>query len=230
MLLELITATLVCQLCMWQEDRPKDKPAHPAVAAVISPIENDRRIARWLIGDVRGMIDCSQLLMERSSNETVKQFAQKIINEHKDCLAQLERYKNTSDPASPGRGNAPVSRLENTTIDPAKSAVLAKDEGGQQRDGKIIYRAADFLEVKEDVCEKMRDLMMKEFKQIPASEVDAVFLKHAVMCHEAMIASCNAVTPCASSELRSYLTQGTTKMKDHLNEVRKLSSQLVTAK
>ena len=230
MLLDMITVALLFQPCIWQDERPRDKPADSVAQFVISPAENDRRIARWLIGDVRGMIECSQQLVERSSNETVKQFAQKIINDHKECLAQLERFKGTADPAAPSRGNAPVSRLENTTVDPAKSAVLTKDEGGQQRNGKMVYRAADFLVVKEELCEKMRDLMMKEFKQIPANEVDALYAKHAAMCHEALIASCQAVAPYASPEFKAYLNQGTTKMKEHLTEARRLSSQLVSVK
>jgi predicted outer membrane protein len=209
-----------------QDDRKQENPNDTSITRVATPVENDRRIARWLIVDVRGAIDCSQLALEKSSNENVRRFAQTMLNEHKDCLTRLEQIKGTADSPPANGSKAPVSRIENTTINPGKSAVLTKDEGGKQRDGKLIYREADFVAVKEKICERMKEVMMSEFKQIPASEFDAVYMKHMVAGHEAMIASCQAISGYASADFKASIDQNIAKAKEHLKQARLLSSQL----
>jgi predicted outer membrane protein len=204
-----------------QETRKPDAP----VIGITSPEENDKRIARWLIVDVRGIIDCSQEALTRSSNENVKNFAQTMLQDHKACLGRLEQVRGVADVKPRSESNAPVTRLENTTVQPEKSAVLTKDDG-QTRNGKIMYRVADFLVVKEALCERMKETMMKEMKQLSAAEFDEMYMKHMVMSHEMMLASCDIIAPYAQGDLKTYLQQNNEKMKDHLAKAKALCSQV----
>jgi predicted outer membrane protein len=209
--------------------RPDDKKAANDIvsaAKIISPIENDRKIAQWIMVDVQGIVDCSKQTVDRTSNETVKQFAQTMINEHKDCLSKLEQIASREDPATRSERNPPIARIEDAKVNTARSGVLAKDEGGQLRDNKWVYRPTDFVEVKKDVCEKMKEVMMKEMKQLPAAEYDSMYLKHMVAAHEAFLASCQATRSTASKEMQAHLDQNVEKLNNHLKQARELCKQV----
>lgn len=209
--------------------RTDDKKAANETAVVnkiISPMENDRKIAQWIILDVQGIVDCSKEAVDRSSNDSVKQFAKAMINEHKDCISKLEQLGSREDPATKSEKNAPVARIEDAKVNPARSAVLAKDENGQLRDRKWIYRPTDFVEVKKDICERMKALMMKEMKSMPAAEFDAMYMKHMVIGHEALLASCQATRATASAELQAHLDQNIEKLNANLKQARDLCKQV----
>ena len=195
-------------------------------SVIVSPVENDRRIARWIILDVQGIVDCSKEAVDRTTNETIKQFAQTMLTEHKDCISKLEQLSSRDGTVNKVEKNAPIARLEDAKVDPARAGILTKDEGGQLRDRKLVYRPTDFVEVKKDVCEKLKAVMMKEMKQIPANEFDAMYMKHMVVAHEAVLASCQATRSTASSELQAHLDQNIEKLNAHLNKARELCKQV----
>lgn len=198
----------------------------PLLTKIISPLENDRRITQWIILDVQGIVDCSKEAVDRSNNESVKQFAKTMMSEHKDCISKLEQLGSREDPAGKSERNPPVTRIEDAKINPAKSGVLAKDEAGQLRDRKWLYRPTDFVEVKKDICERMKALMLKEMKQLSSSEFDAMYMKHMVFGHEALLASCQATRSTASSELQAQLDQNIEKLNAHLKQARDLCKQV----
>lgn len=221
--------TLRAQETTTRSDDKKSSNESAVVSKIVTPIENDRRITQWIILDVQGIVDCSKEAMDRSSNESVKQFAKAMINEHKDCISKLEQLGSREDPATRSEKNAPVARIEEAKVNPARSGVLTKDQNGELRDRKWVYRPTDFVEVKKDICDRMKALMMKEMKSLPAAEFDAMYMKHMVFGHEAILASCQATRSTASAELQAHLDQNIEKLNAHLKQARELCKQVSTS-
>lgn len=202
--------------------RARDGDQTTSTYGIISPQENDRQIARWLITDQHAVIECSKMAQERSTNDSVKQFAQLMVTEHNSCLDKLEGIRkqaaNTSDTAPATIGNA--------RVEARRSGIVVKDEDGQQRDGKMVYHPTDFVKVKEEICNQMKTTMAKEMKALSSSEFDRAYMKHIVMGHEALLATCKAVRKTASKELQAMLDQDIEKLNGHLKQARELCDQV----
>jgi len=207
--------------------QPKDGDKNSAVG-IISPQQNDSRIARWLIIDQQAIVDCSKMAQERSTNDNVKQFAQMMVTEHNTCVDKLEAIRKATDTAtgSETRNNPVIGRTDNAVVDPKRAGVLVKDPEGKQRDGKLMYHPTDFVQVKEEVCKHMKATMAKEMKAITGSDFDRAYMMHIVAGHEAMLATCKAVRPTASKEFQAMLDQNIDKLTTHTKLARQLCDQV----
>lgn len=194
---------------------------------ILSSRENDRQIVRWLIPDQHGVIECSKLALEKSTNESVKQFARLMVTEHSSCLDKLEGIsKHSSTPGDVQQTSDTITnRKGDVKVDARRSGILIRDEG-TQRDNKIVYQPTDFVQVKVEVCDQMRALIAKEMKAMPGSEFDRAYMKHMVAGHEMNLASCKAVRKTASSELQTMLDQNIEKLNVHLKQARQLCDEV----
>jgi len=199
-----------------------------SAVGIITPQQNDSRIAHWLLIDQQAVVECSKMAQERATNENVKQFAQMMVTDHSACLDKLEAIRKATPETtgSVNRNNSIISRAENAVVDPKNAGVLIKDPEGKQRDGKLMYQPTDFVQVKEEVCKQMKATMAKEMKNITGSDFDRAYMMHIVAGHEALLASCKAVRPTASKEFQAMLDQNIEKMTTHAKQARQLCDQV----
>jgi predicted outer membrane protein len=208
-----------------QEIIKKIDPSQPAGAivvnptlngggSVLSPDENDRRIVRWLSVDHRGLLECAKFAADHSTNEAVKQFAREIAAEHEAFHHQFAAHdeKRPAD-AAPAAGNA--------------TAALVRDEG-RSRAGSVIYRPTDFVAVKEQICNDLQKIALKEMEAIKSPEFDHAFLAHMVFGHQALIASVDALDDDATKSLQPRLTSLREMLDRHLVRARELNTQVRT--
>src|SRR5262249_48624669 len=90
------------------------------------------------------------------------------------------------------------------------------------RAGRPAYMPTDFVAAKEKVCEHMRKVGSTAMKELSGDEFDNAFLKHAAMAHEAAIASIDAVSGNASSELATALKEEKEGLQKHLDAAKEL--------
>lgn len=195
----------------------------PRPAAVVSPQENDRRIVRWLTIDNRGLAECARGAADRSANPAVKQFAADVLREHEDFLKRFGPADDAETTAQPRAADAPSK--------PEQTAVLLRDDGAS-RAGAMIYRPTDFVAVKEEVCNAMKDVAEKQMESLPPQEFDRAFLAHMVFGHHALIASVDALDDTASADLKPQLGRMREMLEHHLTragELQKLTNVDTTA-
>jgi len=199
-----------------------------SAVGIISPQENDARIARWLIVDEEIIVDSCKMAQDRATNDNVKQFAQLMVTEHNSCLDKLNnlRKNHTSTTDSDNRHNPIIGRTDNTSVDPKNAGILVKDPEAKHRDGKIMYHPTDFVQVKEEICKQMKDKVAKEMKAISGSEFDRAFMMHMVAGHQAMLASCKAVRSTASKDFQAMLDQNIEKLNSHIKQAQQLCDQV----
>lgn len=178
---------------------------------IISPQENDRRIARWLAVDNDSLRGCAEMAEDRTENTRIKDLARAIVAEHKRFHERLNAFTQTT-----------ADDINNKQVPaPSKTATLLKDDG-RSRDGRVAFRPTDFLEVKETVCKELRSKAEKEFKDLKGAEFDNAFLAHMVFGHEAFIATLDAVKGDATQQLQTTLDDFRQVTDQHLKNVRNL--------
>lgn len=209
--------------------RPGDLPA----AGMISPGENDARIARWLEVDNRMVLECAKVGKERATGSEVRSFAENVTAEHQKCVDDLRRVakakKDDRVSAASGRAENERKNLGDTTPDRRRTAVLVQDQG-QSRDARMVFRPTDFVAVHEDVYKHLHNTMKKEWENVNGADFDRAFMKHQVMAHEMLLASMRSVRPTASTEMRRTLDLGIEKVQDHLKQARELCDRVCREK
>jgi len=203
---------------------------------IVSPAENDRRIARWLLLENRAILECSKEAQTRASNDNLKQFAQAMATEHEKCVNDLNNRRGTrsNDAAyAPNRNdnnrndNGDVERKNNARVrdaDTNKTAVLFKDDG-QSRGGHVMYRPTDFLAVREDVCNKTKGTMKDLWRNLSGADFDKAYVMHMVAAHECLLANLKSLRPTASQEMQAELDRGIQKTREHLDQCRQHCDQ-----
>lgn len=182
---------------------------------IISPQENDRRIARWLAVDNDSLRGCSEMAEEHSDNVRIKELARAIVADHKRFHERLNAFIQTVG----------VDGNNKSTTAPSKTATLLKDDG-RSRDGRLAFTPTDFLEVKETVCKQLMAKAEKEFKDLKGTEFDHAFLAHMAFGHEALIASVDAVNGDATQTFQTTLNEFRQVSEQHLKNVQNLRRDL----
>jgi predicted outer membrane protein len=205
-----VAAVAAVGLGLAGEDKAAPKPKVEAVSpvGVISPQENDRRIARWLVVDNDGLRGCAAMVEDHSSNVRVKEMARSIVADHKRMDARLNAFTG-------------VILEETRATEASKTATLLKDDG-RSRDNRFAFKPTDFLAVKESVCKGLRSKAEEEFKSLKGTEFDDAFLAHMVIGHEALIANIDAVRNDSTQQLQTTLDEFRDLSVQHLKNVRSL--------
>ncbi len=178
---------------------------------IISPQENDSRIARWLVVDNDAMIGCAELAENHGSNGEVKEFAHRIAVDHKRFREVFKTFTGTQLAARNGTQQAATGN----------TAALLKDDG-LSRNGRLVYRPTDFLEVKERVCNELHSKAEKEFRNLKGADFDRAFVTHMLFGHEAMVATLSTVKRDATATLQASLNEMEQMSQKHLQELRRL--------
>ena len=209
--------------------QPSDLPA----SGVISPRENDSRIARWLEVDNKMVLECAKIGKERSADPDVRAFADFVTTEHKKCVDDLQAVAKDKkdDRVSPAaaRDEGDRKTLGDTSPDRRRTAVLIQDDG-KSRASRMVFHPTDFVTVHEDVYKHLHSTMKKEWEAVSGQEFDRAFMKHQVMAHEMLLASMKSVRSNASAEMRKSLDAGIEKVTQHLKQARELCDQVCKAK
>jgi len=182
-----------------------------APVGIISPQENDRRIARWLAVDNESLRECAAMAEDRAENTRIKEMARAVVAEHKRFDERLNAFTQTTADDVNNKQTPPAS----------KTATLLKDDG-RSRDGRLAFKPTDFLTVKETVCKELRSMAEKEFKDLKGADFDNAFLAHMVFGHEALIATVDAVKGDATQQLQTTLNDFRQISEQHLKNVRNL--------
>lgn len=208
------------------QDVPKTvpDPAHPAAGAIVDPHAaatygvltpqmNDQRIARWVSVDNKSMVECAKMAESKSTNEHVRNFAKMIVADHEKAQQALDSVAAVKPEKAEDQAQRP------------STAVLVRDDG-QSRAGGLMFRPTDFVAVKEQICESMREEAKKHFEAVSGPEFDRAFFVHMMFGHQAMLATIDAVDDMATDALQPHLKALRDVSQHHLEQLRELEKQI----
>src|SRR5688572_7206241 len=95
-----LSAILAFAQVQAQQENPQRSPGGQpgATATPAQPNDGDRMLAHCLIVENRGEVELAQFVQQKSQNEEVKQFAQRMIDDHTKMLAELEKFGGAKAP------------------------------------------------------------------------------------------------------------------------------------
>ena len=191
------------------DDTPPSGTDVAKAAGVVTPAENDARILAWLKTDCDSITKCAEDAVSRASSDDVKQYAQRVVDEHKKWHQTFKDFKKNDNRTS-------------AYVPPADKTARVVQDDGASRDGRVAYSPTDFLDVKRKVCSHMEKVGEKAMKDLKGAEFDRAFIKHMEFGHEAAIASIDAVRGNASKELAENLDKAKEAMQSHLDKAKEL--------
>lgn len=202
----------------------------------------DGQIAAALIIDNQKEIALAELASQQAQNEQVKEFAQKMIEDHKQLVQQLQRYAEsagiprqqlTLDTGTSGeRSRQSTAQSEQDR----QSAQRPQDEERtprraarpelEQRQRGASQGGVDFVQLKHELANENLRSIRQDLQEKSGAEFDQCYMFGQVMAHMHMADALKVSSKHVSSELEQTLQQGLQKTKQHLEEAKQLAQQL----
>lgn len=205
----------------------------------------DGQFAACLIIDNEKEMALSELAAQQAQNEEVKQFAQRMIQEHQQLVQQLQdvaasggyqmaqltirqqgqgdRIAQERDTRTPGATRDPNARPqaqspEEATRRAARPDLEAGAAGRQQ--------GADFITIKKEIAQECLKSAQQELSEKSGAEFDQCYILGQVMAHSAMADALKVFARHASPELQPILEKGQQTTQTHLAEAKRIAEQL----
>jgi predicted outer membrane protein len=180
---------------------------------------NDRMIAECLGIGNQEEIALATLAAAKSQNPQVKQFAEKLVKDHAQALAQLERFgAQKIDLARVAEARARLqerAQPENRAADRISRQTAAREDG------------FNFIDVKRQMAQKCLQNAQREWSEKSGAEADQCFVGSQLVLHQQMIDGQEVLKQYASPELARVIDESIATTQAHLDHAKQLMKQLV---
>jgi predicted outer membrane protein len=233
-------ATLMLASVAIAQERPRVRPQEPGANPAQQNLQNlkqritanrptqgannDRMIADCLAISNQEEIALGNLAAAKSQNPQVKQFAETLVKDHNQFLAQLEKHGaqrvafsldregRRADAAAPAKPREPGAADQSNT---------AEQRTAFTQDGNL-----DFINLKRQMAEKCIENAHQGWSEKKGNEADMCFVGSQAVQHQQMINALEVLRPYASAELQPVIDQGISATKTHLAHAEKLAKEL----
>jgi predicted outer membrane protein len=207
--------------------RPREQPQQPGQpgAAATQPGAQpgartaggslDSHLAQCLTIDNQHEIAVAEIAKQRAKENEVKQFADKLIQDHTQFLQQLARFTGHQ----PGMAGGQPGEARTTERQPgaAQPGGMAQMQGGEP----------NFLAIKQQVSQKALELTKKELEKKEGLEFDKCFVGEQIGAHICVLATLEVFKDQqVSPDLRSVIDKGIQTTQEHLDHAKKLAENL----
>jgi len=206
----------------------------------------DNQLAAWLAFGNRGEVELGKFAQEKAQNEKVKQFAQKMVQDHSKFLGDLRPFlssdvlQNVSAAEREGSSSASSQTTKPSSTDAIQPTTQATRTEGSNEQGNTtrtsryvegqLGRAGgvDVVRLKQEICEKCLASTKQELGQKNGAEFDKAYMGLMVHKHQEMIDTMQVMANHASaSEFKQVLQQGTESAQHHLEMAKNLKKELM---
>ena len=214
----LFVSTSAALIALPQNPPAPKPPTQPAPRSAEKDFDNksvateaDSIFASWLLVGSSNEIALAQLAQQKATNADVKQFAQKLIDDHRQMLVNLRPFET----------NGSVS---------GKSAAGSKDDAS--RPNQDASRAAkslsdfDHVGLIQELGDQCLETSRRELDQKQGPEFDRCFVGMAIGQHMGTNDMLTVFQRHASSALKPVLTDGQRIVQSHLQEAKDLAKRL----
>jgi predicted outer membrane protein len=200
---------------------------------------SDSDLAAALILANRKEIAIAELASEQAQDEKVKQFAQKMIQDHQQFVQELQRFAQTAgtsseqltlDSGQSGDRRQPAQdRRQADSADPQRP----QDRTTRQAARPELNRSAtagqggvEFVALTKELAEESLQSIKQDLQEKSGKEFDQCFMFGQVMAHMHMADTLKVISNHASSELQQTVKKGHETTRQHLEEAKQLSKQV----
>lgn len=210
--------------------------AQPAAAGDLVP-----SLAMLLALGNKAEIELGQLASEKTQNPEVRQFAQKMIEDHTQFLTKLKKFNpQIPDPAqfrsaqTTGREGQP-----GTTQTPGRVAQAGGTDQPQRRNGEVEQTGFDrsaagsagqqpsaLVAIHKDAAQQKLQMTKEELSKLDGQDFDMGYLSNQVHAHVGMLAHLKAMHGKGDSEFNQLIEQGVSTTTEHLKMAKDMAKKL----
>lgn len=200
---------------------------------------SDSELAAALILANRKEIAISELASQQAQDDKVKQFAQKMIEDHKQFVQELERFTQTAGISSEQltlKSGESGQRLQ--SVQDRRQADSADPESALERTRRQAARpelnrsatagqgGVEFVQLTQELAEESLQSIKKDLQEKSGKEFDQCYMFGQVMGHMHMADTLKVISNHASSQFKQTVEKGHQKTREHLEEAKQLSKQV----
>lgn len=201
----------------------------------------DAQLAACLIIENNNEAALGQFATQKAKNPEVKDFAQRMVNDHEQFASQLQKFASAGGieikkPAGVGAGDNRSQRSERRSSERDADANQSTTQRGEEtaQSTKRTSQASateqgqglDFVAIKQEIADRCLASIKQALEEKQPEKFDKCYVGGQVMAHMAMVDALEVLKNHASSELSPVLEDGLKTAQAHLDEAKRLEKTL----
>lgn len=215
--------------------------------------QNDE-VARFLAGCLLAKNQCEvelgQLAQQQAQNPEVKQFAQKMVQDHQQLVQKLQPLAGGQggySPTSPTQGTSSQFDAQRQTSDTTRlpgspgaasqtpgARDIARNEDlnanqsltGERAAGKQNPALHELAQIEKQIAERHKEAVREELQQKQGAEFDKCYVGAMIGSHMHALAALEVIEQQGPEQLRQIAQQAQPKVQQHLDHAKQLMKQL----
>jgi predicted outer membrane protein len=217
-----------------------ENEARPVTANKVATPDRQAHNADFVIASAMAICNAEEVAIakfakENAKNDSVKQFAQTLVEDHQKALQQLEKFGARPQLGEAGSNAQPVRSdvtADRTARQPVATNPAAAAPGSTQqpRLTQQNQRGFDFLGVQREIAGKCIASAKKCWQDKKTPQAELAFVGSQIVLHQQSINSAEVLQQHASPELQSVIESQVKSLREHLNQAEQLMEQLIHEK
>nr|AXL05479.1 hypothetical protein VT03_24070 [uncultured bacterium] len=184
----------------------------------------DRELAEMLLVDNQGEVAMAQFALQKTQNQEVRQFAQKLIDDHQKMIDSLRQL---------GAGGAAEGGQAGQAATATAGATAANDRRNSVNPGAAELQAGrgptggtDCLNLKRELSQQCLQSSQRELGSKEGAEFDKCFITMQVGAHQHAVDALTVFRRHSSDQLGRTIDEGLPVVQAHLEHAKQLKKQL----
>lgn len=214
------------------QDRQVDAQQRRGVAANPQNRGNVAELAGWLATGNQAEIELGKLAAERTQNDQVKQFAQRMVEDHGTFLNELRKFMpnvETKDAAEPATADRAADDTNAQPAPPAdrEARRQARGEAADPTKAQAARRGhGEMMQIGLKASKFKLALTKQMLEEYQGQDFDMGYLGQQIVAHIDMLATLKAMQGHGTGEFEQLLERGIATTEGHLKQARALAMQL----
>jgi predicted outer membrane protein len=196
----------------------------------------DREMASALLVDNQGEVAMAQFVLQKTQNQEVRQFAQKLIDDHQRMIDSLKQAGASESGAGQGSAAGQGSRSGSSTAaqgQPGSDATAGTDRRNSVTPGAAELQAGqgqggatDFASLKHELGQQCLQSSQRELSSKQGAELDKCYIGMQVFMHQHAADTMTVFRRHAGEQLGRTIDEGLPVVQAHLEHAKQLMKQL----
>jgi predicted outer membrane protein len=187
--------------------------------------QNDALLATCLLIDNQVEATLAEFAQKRAESDDVRQFAEKMAQEHSQAAESLKRMAMAGNEAAPDK-RADSPRADDARADdaatpakPVEPRTAAREDGGNAANPQATF----FVTLKREMGEQCLQSAQKDLGAKKGEDFDKCYIRSQVMAHQHMLDGLTVMERHAGKELKQAIAQAKETTQTHLEEAKAIA-------
>jgi predicted outer membrane protein len=192
-----------------------------------------RFLASCLLQKNKAEVELGQLAQQQAQNPQVKEFAQRMVQDHQQLVQQLQPLAGTQGASTAATSQIDAQRRPSDTTrlpgspgagQPERDATQSLTAGRKQ--GQESPALSELAQIEKQITDRYFDAVREDLQQKQGAEFDKCYIGSQIGGHMHMLAALQVLQQQGPNELRQLAQQAQPKVQQHLEHAKQLMKQL----